>query len=178
MPSQSNANCSCQLASYTSDVRDLEGRLTKYLQAATVLAGDAEKLAGLSDKISNTSALGRSTDQARVKSSISDLKEKVEKAKADVASTLAELKAMHSHIEERHKEGANMQSLKKKAETLEGKNDPKASVARGEADRAEDGYNQKHDSSLAELKEWKDNAGSRYSNLFDEVEAVVQHLFH
>ncbi len=70
-----------------------------------------------------------------------------------------------------------MQTLKKKADTLEGKNDPKASVARGESDRAEEQYNQKHEDSLSELKTWKDNAGSRYSNLFDQVEAVVQHLF-
>ncbi len=92
-----------QLAAYTSDCRDLEGRLTKYMQAASVLAGDAEKLAGISDKISQTSALGRSTDQAHVKTSISELREKVDKAKADVAATLAELKAIQTHIDERHK---------------------------------------------------------------------------
>ena len=105
------------------------------------------------------------------------LREKVEKAKGEAAATLAELKAIQAHIDERHKEGANMASLKKKAETLEGKNDPKAGVARSEADRAEETYNQKHDSSLNELKSWKDNAGSRYSSLFDEVEGVVGFLF-
>lgn len=90
---------------------------------------------------------------------------------------LAELKAIAGHIDERHKEGANMATLKKKAETLESKNDPKASVARGEADRAEDSYNTKHDNTLQELKNWKDSAGTRYSSLFDEVEAVVLFLF-
>jgi len=166
-----------QVASSTVHYKDLEAKLTKYLQAVTVLAGDAEKLAAMSDKISNSSALGRATDQSRVKPSAADLKEKVERAKADVASTLAELKALQAHIDERHREGANMQSLKKKAETLEGKNDPKASVARGEADRADESYSQKHDNSLAELKSWKDHAGSRYSNVFDQLESIVQHLF-
>jgi hypothetical protein len=68
---------------------------------------------------------------------------------------LAELRAISQHIDERHKEGANMNTLKKKAETLESKNDPKASVARSEADRAEDSYNSKHDNTLQELKNWK-----------------------
>ena len=70
-----------------------------------------------------------------------------------------------------------MNALKKKAETLEGKNDPKASVARSEADRAEETYDTKHDGVVAELKAWKDGAGSRFSSLFDEIEAVVQFLF-
>jgi hypothetical protein len=41
---------------------------------------DAEKLAANSDKISIASGLGRTTDTARVKPSIGELKEKVEKA--------------------------------------------------------------------------------------------------
>ena len=166
-----------QLGSYASSVKDLDARLTKYLQAATVLMGDAEKLAGVSDKISNASALGRATETSNLKPSIAGLKEKVDAAKSDTAALMAELKAMQGHIDERHKLGATMASLQKKASTLEGKNDPKAGVARGEADRAEETYNRKHEDSLDELKAWKDSAGSRYSSLFDEVEAIVQYLF-
>jgi hypothetical protein len=101
----------------------------------------------------------------------------VDTAKQDITALQAELKAMKVHIDERHKEGANMASAQKKAATLEGKNDPKAPSARAEADRIEESYNNKHEESLSELKAWKDNAGSRYSGLFDSVEEVVQYLF-
>ena len=46
-----------------------------------LLLQDAEKLASNSDKISIASSLGRSTDVARIKPSIGELKEKVDKAK-------------------------------------------------------------------------------------------------
>merc|ERR1711991_26098 len=163
-----------QLASFTTSCRDLDGRLTKFNQAAGVLMGDAEKLAGVNDKISATSALGRSTDQGSLKPAIATLKERTDAAKQDLANFLAELKAMQQHVDERHKEGATMASLQKKATTLENKSDPKAAVARQEADRAEENYFRKHEESLAELKAWKDSASSRYSSIFDEVEGVVQ----
>ena len=166
-----------QLASYSTNVKDLESRLTKSCQAATVLMGDAEKLAGVSDKISQQSALGRSTDQSPLKDSIASLKEKTDAAKTDTTALIAELKAIQSRIDERHKLGAAMAAASKKASTLESKSDPKAGVARQEADRAEESYNRAHDDSLAELKGWKDSASSRYSSLFDEVELIVQHLF-
>lgn len=180
-----------QLAAYTADLKDLESKVNKYVQSASTLAADAEKLAAQSDKVcgcifflalissqvSMTSNLGRSTDRSRVGPAVASLKDMGEKCKADLASALAELKAIDAHIAERHKEGANMASLKKKAETLEGKNDPKATVARSEADRAEEVYVSKHDVVAAELKAWKDNAGSRYSNIFDQVEAIVGFLY-
>lgn len=166
-----------QLASYDKDVRDLDARLGRYLQAATNLQGDAEKLAGVSDKLSQSSALGRTTEQGPLKDCLAGLRTQVDSARSNTTALMAELKAMQLHIDERHKLGAAMSTTSKKASTLEGKNDPKAGVARSEADRAEDNYNRAHDDSLAELKSWKDSASSRISSLFDEVELVVLYMF-
>jgi len=70
-----------------------------------------------------------------------------------------------------------MLSLQKKADHAEGHDKDDATVARGEAERAEAAFEKKHDDSLEELKNWKATAGERYASFLAQVDVVAQFFF-
>ncbi len=91
---------------------------------------------------------------------------------------MAELKALQSHVDERHHAGTEMLSMQKKAEHAESHSKDGATVVRSEADRAEAAFDKKHEESLSELKKWKETAGERYGAFLAQVEAVAHYFFN
>lgn len=123
------------LESQQAELADLETKAGYANATAVKLAGEMERMVLQADKLSQSTGLGRTADLSGNKSFLDAHKARWTKVDADLKELKAELSAMKKHVQERHNAGAEMKKLVTKADGLEAKSDPKADVARAEADR-------------------------------------------